>query len=118
MAQLTSGHHGVHFTCFWGPVSVCGDHESLSGTFRGSALPGCYGTPSAFPPTFLIISLQQPVLLRGPAVSSGFFSTEPSQYGIGIVKIQRSLNTPGVIFVKELMRNTYQLFLPQVILSQ
>lgn len=49
---------------------------------------------------------------------SGFFSTEPSQSGIGIVKIQISLNTPSVIFVKELMRNTYQPFLPKVILSQ
>ena len=46
------------------------------------------------------------------------FSTEPSRYGTGIVEIQRSLNTPSLIFVKELMRNTYQLFLPQVILSQ
>lgn len=49
MAQLTQGHHRVHFTCFWGPVSVCRDHESLSGTFRGSALPGYYRTPSDLP---------------------------------------------------------------------
>lgn len=56
--------------------------------------------------------------LRCLQCPSGFFSTEPSQSGIGIVKIQISLNTPSVIFVKELMRNTYQLFLPKVILSQ
>ncbi|KAB0385234.1 hypothetical protein FD755_000190, partial [Muntiacus reevesi] len=36
--------------------------------------------------------VEEPVLLRGPAVSSGFFGTEPSQYGIGIVKIQRRAN--------------------------
>ena len=74
MAQLTQGHHGVHFTCFWGPVSVCRDHESLSGTFRGSALPGYYRTPSASPTSSSSsISLQKPVLLRVPAVSLRLF---------------------------------------------
>ena len=57
-AQLTQVHHGVHFTCFWGPVSVCRDHESLSGTFRGSALPGYYRTPSHLPAS--------PFLIRQP----------------------------------------------------
>lgn len=73
MAQLTQGHHGVHFTCFWGPVSVCGDHKSLSGTFRGSAhwvLQDRLCLPR-YPSSS--ISLQKPVLLRVPAVSRRLF---------------------------------------------
>lgn len=132
MVALVSGHwgDGDQWHSLLRATTECISHASgvlsvsaeITRAFQepsGALHTGYYRTASAYPAT-----LPHPLASKNLSFSgclqcpAGFFSTEPSQSEIGIVKIQISLNTPSVIFFKELMRNTYQLFFPKVILSQ
>lgn len=114
MIQLAQGPHEIQFTCWWTPLLVCRDHESISKTLRDSSLSWC-SRPSILSPhpsqTVASRNLWYSVCLK---TLPCFSSTKPwYSWNHGLLISQQA---SSVIFVESLVDSTYQLFQPVVII--